>query len=39
VQKSTTNMYDPAPVNAQRDPGSPSILDLALAAAAADKAA
>jgi D-alanyl-D-alanine carboxypeptidase len=40
VLMGTTNIFDPATVLAHRDPGAPSILDLALAAAAAaEKAA
>jgi D-alanyl-D-alanine carboxypeptidase len=39
VLMGTTNMFDPATVLAHRDAGAPSILDLALAAAAAEAAA
>jgi D-alanyl-D-alanine carboxypeptidase len=39
VLMGTTMMFDPATVLAHRDPGAPSILDLALAAAAAAEAA
>jgi D-alanyl-D-alanine carboxypeptidase len=39
VLMGTTNIFDPATVLAHRDPGAPSILDLALAAAAATEAA
>jgi hypothetical protein len=39
VLMGTTNMFDPATVLAHRDPGMLSILDLALAAAAAAEAA
>jgi hypothetical protein len=39
VLMGTTNMFDPALVLAHRDGQAPSILDLALAAAAAKRAA